>query len=75
MTILVIKKLPILSPKKNAYLLLVIAQLMVAINVIGSKVVVSHTSLLAAIFLRFFFATAGLGFFFFWQGGVPHQPF
>lgn len=75
MTALVIKKLSILSPKKNAYLLLVIAQLMVAINVIGSKVVVSHASLLSAIFLRFFFATAILGFLYLWQGDVQREHF
>lgn len=75
MTTLALKKLAALSPKRIAYLLLILAQLMVAINVIGSKIVVAHTSLLTAIFLRFFFASAILVFLYFWQGDVRREHF
>ena len=40
-----------------AYLCLFIAQLMVAINVVGSKVISTHVAVLPALFLRFSIAT------------------
>ena len=39
------------------YLYLALAQLMVAFNVIGSKLIIHHASFLSAVFLRFLFAS------------------
>lgn len=71
----IIHSLPKPSTIQSSYILLILAQLMVAVNVVGSKMVVSHTSLIAAIFLRFLFATIILSLIYYWQGDCQRAHF
>ncbi len=62
-------------PNRAPYLFLTLAQLMVALNVVGSKIVVTHVSLLMAVFLRFLFATLVILGLYFLQGNVERSHF
>lgn len=64
-----------LNKKIMPYLFLCLAQLMVAFNVIGSKLVITHISFLMAVFLRFSFATLIIFTLYFLQGNVKKEHF
>lgn len=69
------KKLHLLKNNYMPYIFICLSQLMVACNVIASKLVVNHTSFITAVFLRFLFGTLIIFSLYFLQGNAKKQDF